>query len=294
TTPAEEAAVAAALADWSRQHRVTMDRIHAVPTAPVDQEKIDAAIDGVSQDVVGHAPAPQPLPIAPAAPVALPETRPPEHEAAAAAKPGHKLSSVRVDAGKLDKLINLVGELITVEARMESFESTVEARDRRLAEALVTILDDSSRILRDLQDQAMNLRMVPVGGAFDPLHRLVRDYCRDTGKRARLVVSGHDTEVDKKVAEQISAPLKHLIRNALDHGIEPPAARAAKGKPPEGEVTLAAYHQYGLIVIEVRDDGSGIDLEKVVEAARRKGLIDPSREPSEREAIELIFMPAVS
>ena len=158
----------------------------------------------------------------------------------------------------------------------------------------MTILDDSSRILRDLQDQAMNLRMVPVGGAFDPLHRLVRDYCRDTGKRARLVVTGHDTEVDKKVAEQISAPLKHLVRNALDHGIELPAARAAKGKPPEGEVALAAYHQYGLIVIEVRDDGNGIDLGKVVEAARRKGLVDPAREPSEREAIELIFMPAVS
>jgi two-component system chemotaxis sensor kinase CheA len=177
---------------------------------------------------------------------------------------------------------------------MESFESTVEARDRRLAEALVTILDDSSRILRDLQDQAMNLRMVPIGGVFDPLHRLVRDYCRDTGKRARLVVSGHDTEVDKKVAEQISAPLKHLVRNALDHGMELPAARAARGKPPEGEVTLAAYHQYGLIVIEVRDDGNGIDLKKVVEAARRKGLVDPSREPSEREAVELIFLPAVS
>src|SRR5207249_2997641 len=188
-------------------------RINAVPVAPVDQERIDAAVDGVSQDVVGHAAATaaqaRAQPTEPSAPAAPSEAKP-AHEAApaasTAAKPGHKLSSVRVDAGKL----------------------------------------------------------------------------------ARLVVTGHDTEVDKKVAEQISAPLKHLVRNALDHGIEMPAARAAKGKPPEGEVALAAYHQYGLIVIEVRDDGNGIDLEKVVEAARRKGLVDPSREPSEREAMELI------
>ena len=177
---------------------------------------------------------------------------------------------------------------------MLSFEHALEARDPLLAEALVSILDDGSRLLRDLQDQAMNLRMVPVGGAFDPFHRLVRDYCRDTGKRARLVVSGQDTEVDKKVSEQIAAPLKHLIRNALDHGIELPAARQARGKPPEGEIGLAASSEYGLIVIQVRDDGNGIDLEKVVQSARRKGLVDPSRELGEREALELVFLPSVS
>ena len=120
----------------------------------------------------------------------------------------------------------------------------------------------------------MNVRMVPIGGAFDALHRMVRDYCRDTGKQARLVVTGQDTEVDKKVSEQISAPLKHIIRNALDHGIEAPAERIAQGKSAEGQITLAAYDQYGLIVIQVQDDGKGIDMEAVTQSARRKGIID--------------------
>ena len=205
-----------------------------------------------------------------------------------------KLSSIRVDIGKLDKLVNLVGGLITVEARLESFEDAIETRDPELAEELLSILDDSSRILRELQDQAMNVRMVPIGGAFDSLHRMVRDYCKDTGKQARLIVTGQDTEVDKKVSEQISAPLKHIIRNALDHGIEAPAERIAQGKSAEGQITLAAYHQYGLIVIQVQDDGKGIDVEAVTQSARRKGIIDGSRELSKREALELIFAPSVS
>jgi len=305
-TAAGEAAISSALADWTARHRVTIDLVNSPPARPTKQEKIDAAVDGVSQDIVGNAAVPaapprsqlaeQALPVAP--PVSPPSESAAPRAHSATGKPDSQvvkmLSSVRVDVGKLDKLVNLVGGLITVEARMESFKNSVEARDPQLAEELLSILDDSSRILRELQDQAMNIRMVPVGGAFDPLQRLVRDYCKDTGKRARLIVTGQDTEVDKKVSEQISAPLKHLIRNALDHGIEMPAAREAKGKAPEGQITLAAYLQFGLIVIEVRDDGNGIDVEKVIQSARRKGVIDASRELSEREGLELIFVPSVS
>ncbi|MEO5349911.1 MAG: chemotaxis protein CheA, partial [Magnetococcus sp. YQC-3] len=170
----------------------------------------------------------------------------------------------------------------------------MEERDTELAEGLLEIIDDSSRTVRELQDQAMTIRMVPIGGAFDPLQRLVHDYCSSTGKQARLTIVGHDTEVDKKVSEQISGPLKHLLRNALDHGIEPPAERLAQGKPPEGRITLSASHQYGLIVIEVADDGRGIDVERVIASARQKGLIDGNRELSEREGLELIFAPSVS
>jgi two-component system chemotaxis sensor kinase CheA len=136
--------------------------------------------------------------------------------------------------------------------------------------------------------------MVPIGSAFDPLPRLVRDYCRDVGKRVRLTIVGRETEVDKKIAEQISGPLKHLIRNSLDHGIELPDEREAKGKLPEGMISLSAYHQAGLIVIEVRDDGRGIEIERVIQTARQKNIIDGSKELTEREALELIFAPALS
>ena len=298
-TTADQAAIAAALADWSILHRVTIDQVNVPPNSPADQARLDAAVDGVSQDVIGDRVAPV---SAPANGVELPPAIPAEpiplHAEAASNRPGvqaaQKLSSIRVDIGKLDKLVNLVGGLITVEARLESFEDAIETRNPELAEELLGILDDSSRILRELQDQAMNVRMVPIGGAFDSLHRLVRDYCKDTGKQARLIITGQDTEVDKKVSEQISAPLKHIIRNALDHGIEAPAERTAQGKSAEGQITLAAYHQYGLIVIQVHDDGKGIDLEAVTQSARRKGIIDGSRELSRREALELIFAPSVS
>ena len=298
-TTADRTAIAAALADWSILHHVTIDRVNVPPDSPADQARLDAAVDGVSQDVIADRVA---LASAPANGVELPPALSAEpiplHDGVASNKPGvqaaQKLSSIRVDIGKLDKLVNLVGGLITVEARLESFEDTIDTRDPELAEELLGILDDSSRILRELQDQAMNVRMVPIGGAFNSLHRMVRDYCKDTGKHARLIVTGQDTEVDKKVSEQISAPLKHIIRNALDHGIETPAQRFAQGKSAEGQITLAAYHQYGLIVIQVQDDGRGIDVEAVTQSARRKGIIDGARELSQREALQLIFAPSVS
>ena len=298
-TAANRAAIAAALADWSTLHSVTIDQLNDPPASPADQARLDAAVDGVSQDVIGDRVAPV---SAPGNGAELPPAVPAEptllHAGAVSNRPDvqavQKLSSIRVDIGKLDKLVNLVGGLITVEARLESFEDAIETRDPELAEELLSILDDSSRILRELQDQAMNVRMVPIGGAFDSLHRMVRDYCKDTGKQARLIVTGQDTEVDKKVSEQISAPLKHIIRNALDHGIEAPAERIAQGKSADGQITLAAYHQYGLIVIQVQDDGKGIDVDAVTQSARRKGIIDGSRELSEREALQLIFAPSVS
>jgi two-component system, chemotaxis family, sensor kinase CheA len=188
----------------------------------------------------------------------------------------------------------LVGELITVEARLDRFHHQVEEREHELAEELLGILDDNSRNLRELQDQAMTIRMVPIGGAFDPMQRLVRDYCRETGKRIQLVLKGRETEVDKKVFEQISGPLKHLIRNSIDHGIESPDQRAAAGKSAEGQITLSASQQFGLIVIEVTDDGRGIDVAKVIASAKNKGIIEPDQVLTEREGLELIFAPSVS
>lgn len=302
-TESQQDTVAVPLGDWQKSHQVDICQLTLLPIAPENQTQIDAAVDGSTHDVLGdtaasvvkpmphRAPAPPPpamAPIAVTTPPSLPAVAKVDTQAV------QKLSSIRVDTGKLDKLVNLVGELITVEARLDSFQSVVQDRDPDMAETLLGILDDSSRTLRELQDQAMTIRMVPIGGAFDPMQRLVRDYCRDTGKQVSLTVIGRDTEVDKKVSEQISGPLKHLIRNSLDHGIELPADREANGKAPEGEITLAAYHQYGLIVIEVKDDGRGINVEKVIASAKAKGIIDAGKELSEREGLELIFAPAVS
>jgi len=331
-TEDSRAALDGALGDWPLRHKVVVKEMTLLPSAPDNQAQIDSAVDGVESNVLAPCaptpvvPAPTPAPPPPPAtpsPPADPAPPPPAEPApppmvplrkappvapapapipapspatapAAAPEAVQKLSSIRVDTGKLDKLVNLVGELITVEARLDSFHHTLEGADQGMAEDLQGILDDSARTLRELQDQAMTIRMVPIGGAFDPMQRLVRDYCRDSGKQIRLNVLGRDTEVDKKVSEQISGPLKHLIRNSLDHGIELPEDRIAAGKPPEGEITLAAYHQYGLIIIEVKDDGRGIDVEKVIASAKAKGIIDEHRELSEREALELIFAPAVS
>ena len=296
-TEADEAAVQAAMAGWLEQHRVDVIHITMLPEAPLDQAEIDAAVDGSTHDVLG-----EPARLTPA--VVSPTASLPDAEAvhtalplAGADKAGihtvQKLASIRVDLSKLDKLVNLVGELVTTEARLDSFQTSLHTHDTELAEALLSVLDDNSRTLRELQDQAMTIRMVPIGSAFDPLQRLIRDYCHDVGKRVRLTIVGRETEVDKKIAEQISGPLKHLIRNSLDHGIELPNERVAKGKSPEGTISLSAYHQAGLIVIEVRDDGRGIDIERVIQTARQKNIIDGSKELSEREALELIFAPAV-
>ncbi|MBF0136721.1 MAG: chemotaxis protein CheA [Magnetococcales bacterium] len=316
-TEADQERVVAALGEWPDRHRVVIDLLSLVPEAPENQAQIDAAVTtdagptplttpidtNTPPDVATHPAATISSDISPPpdAGGSLDEVVPSPPSLRQKSGTGkvdlqsvQKLSSIRVDTGKLDKLVNLVGELITVEARLDSFQAFLEEKDTDLAEKLLEILDDSSRTLRELQDQAMTIRMVPIGSALDPMQRLVRDYCRATGKQIHLTIVGQETEVDKKVSEQISGPLQHLLRNALDHGIEPPAERTARGKPPEGRITLAACHQYGLIVIEVTDDGRGIDVERVVQAARQKGIIDGNRDLSERDKLELIFAPAVS
>jgi len=296
-TEVDEAAVQAAMTGWLEQHRIDVIHVTMLPEAPLDQAEIDAAVDGSTHDVLGESAKLTPAVVSPTASSDAEATHTVLPLAGADKARIHsiqKLASIRVDLSKLDKLVNLVGELVTTEARLDSFQTSLHTHDTELAEALLSVLDDNSRTLRELQDQAMTIRMVPIGSAFDPLQRLIRDYCHDVGKRVRLTIVGRETEVDKKIAEQISGPLKHLIRNSLDHGIELPDEREAKGKSPEGTICLSAYHQAGLIVIEVRDDGRGIDIERVIQTARQKNIIDGSKELTEREALELIFAPALS
>jgi len=279
----DRARVEEALGDWRTRHNVEFSTMTLLPESPPNQDAIDAEAAKDAHVVLGER--------ACAPPAALFDSASPDRFQAHSSQ---KLSSIRVDIGKLDNLVNLVGEMITTEARLDRFQESLELHATESSVALRNILDDSSRTLRELQDHALNMRMVPIGSVFDLMHRLVRDYCRLSGKQARLTVSGQETEVDKKVCEQISGPLKHLLRNSLDHGLESPEERLSKGKAAMGELLLRAYQQFGLIVIEVKDDGRGIDVAQVVASARAKGLVAEGAELSEREALELIFAPSVS
>ena len=149
-------------------------------------------------------------------------------------------------------------------------------------------------MVRELQDEVMNIRMVPIKGAFLPLQRIVRDYSVKSGKKIKLEISGGETELDKTVSEKLGGPLKHLIRNAMDHGIELQEERTKNGKTPEGKIELKAFHSEGHVFIEVQDDGAGIDAEKIKDIARSKQLLDDETELSEEEAFQLLFLPGFS
>ncbi|HSA34369.1 MAG TPA: chemotaxis protein CheA [bacterium] len=199
-------------------------------------------------------------------------------------------STLRVDTGKLDKLVNLVGEMVIGVARMsQTVQSGPLAHNRDMNDTL----DHLERISRDVQEQVMRVRMVPVEATFRRFQRVVRDIASDLGKRINLYLSGIETEIDKTVVEHLDDPLKHLIRNAVDHGIESPEERVKRGKPADGSVWLRAYQQEGKIIIEVEDDGSGIDRERLVRKAKEAGIA-LSAEMTDQELYGLLFLPGFS
>jgi two-component system chemotaxis sensor kinase CheA len=196
--------------------------------------------------------------------------------------------SIRIDADKLDHLINLIGELTIAGA-----SANLVARRTHHAE-----LQESASVLADLveqvRDSALQLRMVKVGATFNRFQRVVHDVSKEIGKDIGLVISGGDTELDKTVVEKIADPLTHLVRNAIDHGIEAAEVRAARGKPAKGTVTLNAYHDSGCIVIEVGDDGGGLKRDKILAKAVERGLVEPGASLSDGEIYNLIFEPGFS
>ncbi|MBQ5947356.1 chemotaxis protein CheA [Massilia sp. ST3] len=196
--------------------------------------------------------------------------------------------SVRVDADKLDHLINLVGELIIAGA-----SASLIARRHRIAE-LQECTSTLSGLVEEVRDSALQLRMVKIGATFNRFQRVVHDVSREIGKDIGLVVSGEDTELDKTVVEKIADPLTHLVRNAIDHGIEAAELRMARGKPARGTVRLNAYHDSGSIVIEVGDDGGGLKRERILAKAIERGLVEPGRVLSDSETYALIFEPGFS
>ncbi|QFY42370.1 chemotaxis protein CheA [Candidatus Methylospira mobilis] len=196
--------------------------------------------------------------------------------------------SIRVDAQKLDQLINLIGELIIAGAGVNLFAE--KAGIPELQEATSTL----SRLVEDVRDSALTLRMVQIGETFNRFQRVVHDVSKDLGKDIRLVITGAETELDKTVVEKIGDPLTHLVRNSMDHGIEAADVRAAHGKPAQGTLQLHAYHDAGSIVIEVSDDGSGLNREKILRKAIERDLVKPDQALTDQEIYQLIFEPGFS
>ena len=213
----------------------------------------------------------------------------------AKAKPAKvESSSIRVGIDKVDSLINLVGELVITQSMLgqmgSASDSINEENIGHLREGLVQLEQNT----RELQDSVMRIRMLPISFTFNRLPRMVRDISLQLGKQVQLELSGENTELDKTVMEKISDPMVHLIRNALDHGIEMPEVRKAAGKPELGTIALNAFHQGGSIVIEMTDDGGGIDTERLLAKARGNGLIGESELLTQDQKLELLFAPGLS
>ncbi len=199
-------------------------------------------------------------------------------------------STLRVSVEKVDQLINLVGELVITQAMLAQNGKGV---DTALYQQLASGLADLERNTRDLQEAVMSIRMIPMSLVFNRFPRMLRDLAGKLGKKVELVTQGEATELDKGLVEKITDPLTHLVRNSCDHGIELPAERAAKGKPETGTITLVASHQGGSIVIEVRDDGKGLNRAKLLSKARERGL-DVSDAMTDQDVYGLIFAPGFS
>jgi len=200
--------------------------------------------------------------------------------------------TIRVDTEKLDKLVNLVGEMVISVARMVQFSTAI--KDPLLFRSFETSSAALERVSRELQEQVMRVRMIPVEGTFNRFRRLVRDLAFEQGKKIELKMSGTETELDKNVVEQIGDPLKHMIRNSIDHGIETPEERKAKGKPETGTIWLKAYQEEGSIFIEIADDGRGIDKDRLLAKAIEKGIADASQQYSEEDIFNFMFAPGLS
>lgn len=242
------------------QHEAPSNRRHAAPAGPANG---------------GQA--------APARPGAGDDNRGPEQQV-----PGNE-DSVRIRVGRLDHLVDLVGELVVAHSMLADDIAAVHDRAR-----IERILSRCSKILRELQDLATALRMIPLRPAFHKVARVARDAARKNGKLIQLVTHGEDTELDRKMVSALADPLLHMVRNAIDHGIESPEERRAAGKPEAGMLRMAAYHSGGNVVVEVADDGRGLDREKISARARERGIIDSDKGLSDNEILQLIFAPGFS
>ncbi len=207
---------------------------------------------------------------------------------------GRESNSIRVSTEKVDLLINLVGELVITQSMLNQVGSLLAQHGGPEVEALFNGLAQLERNTRELQENVLQIRMLPISFAFNRFPRLVRDLSNKLGKKVELVLTGEQTEVDKTVLEKIGDPLVHLVRNSLDHGLETPEARTAAGKPEQGRLELSAQHESGNIVIRISDDGAGLNREKILRKAIERGLVSEKEELSDERIDNLIFMPGFS
>lgn len=198
------------------------------------------------------------------------------------------MNSIRVKSEKLDALVNLIGELVTVQARLSQIAGSAELAD------LLSVSEEVERLTWDLRDQVLTIRMLPIGATFSKFKRLVHDLSRELGKSLQIVTEGAETELDKTVIERLTDPLMHLIRNSVDHGIEAPEVRRRQGKAESGTIWLSAAHVGASVVVIVRDDGQGIDRTAVRRRAEAVGLLSPGAEISDRDLLRLILAPGFS
>ncbi len=199
--------------------------------------------------------------------------------------------TLRVDMEKLDRILNLTGEIAIARGRLRQM---LEERVGRAGEEVLEAHLEAERLYLELQELVMKARMVPVGPTFRQYVRTVRDMAATTGKSVRIHIEGEDVEVDTRVIEHLRDPLTHMVRNAVDHGIELPHVRQARGKDPCGRVTLRAHHEAGSIVIQVADDGTGLDRERIVERARSQGIVAEPEKLADSEIYQLVFEPGFS
>jgi two-component system chemotaxis sensor kinase CheA len=251
-----------------------------IPTEGLKAE-VARMIERVSSGKMSDAAAPLPE-ISPAAPAI------PAPDAATPAAPtanGSASAMVRVDTNKLDGLLDLVGEMVIAQSLVAPDLSRLSNGDAQFSRNVAQL----TRITRDLQRVSMSLRMVPIRGLFQKMARVVRDISAKQNKKVDFLTSGEDTELDRGVVEELNDPLLHMIRNSMDHGIEPAEKRAAAGKPAAGSLQLRAYHQGGSIVVEIEDDGAGLNRDRILAKAVERGLAAPGANLTEEEIFHFIF-----
>jgi two-component system chemotaxis sensor kinase CheA len=296
------------------------DADHEAQSKPVSEDQLaafEAEVARLLEEAQREHPAPPvpavaaPKPATPAAGVAV-DT--PAADLAPEKKEVKKRATmhqtIRVDIERLDLLLNLVGELVINRTRISDIANTLErsltdknqaaklnGKGKELVPLAKELADSSALLARttnEIQESIMKVRMVPIGQVFDRFPRLVRDVAKARGKEVQLQISGADTDLDKTIVDEVGEPLMHLLRNCVDHGIESPDERERRGKPRAGTISLNAYHEGNQIIIEVSDDGNGIDLDKVRARGIKQGLVSSDEKLSDREIIELIFTPGFS